>query len=83
MEIELTRKAKLPKRRKKRPECPAPVAAAMKDYAARYKIVFKQTPTMLYDRDFGFIRINGGDGVGLKRLKQLTQQLRERARDLA
>lgn len=79
MNVELTSSAKLPKRRKARPECPPNIAAAMKEYARLYQRVYKQTPAMQYDRAYGFIRVNGGNGVGFKRLKELTKQLRERA----
>lgn len=78
----VSRKAKLPKRYRKRPECPPAVAAAIKEYADKYKVVYKRPPTMIYDKAFGFIRIDGKDGIGLKRLKQLTQQLRERIKDM-
>lgn len=81
MEIELTRSAKLPKRRKAKPAIPPNVAAAMKAYATQYKIVFKRMPDMQYDKPY--IRIDGKDGVDFRRLHTLTQQLRDRARDQA
>jgi hypothetical protein len=82
MQLELSKAAKLPKRRKKRPEVPANVSAAIRDYDKAYRYLFKKPAVIQYDKAFAFIRINGGDGVGVKRLKQLTAQLRERARDL-
>lgn len=81
MNVELSSRAKLPKRRKAKPAIPPNVAVAMKAYAAQYKSVFKREPVMSYDKPY--VRIEGKDGVSYKRLATLTQQLRDRAKDQA
>lgn len=75
-------RAKLPKLRKKRPSVPLAVANEMKRYTDAYRRVYGKPVVLTYDRDFGFIRGATSAGVGVKRLKELTAQLRERAKDL-
>lgn len=80
--MELSKSAKLPKRRKHKPICPQPIADAMSEYAKAYRLVFKRMPVLEYEAITGFTRIEKGEAVNTKRLKELTRMLRERAKDL-
>lgn len=70
---------KPPKVRKER-KCPANVEAAYKAYSEAYRAVFGVSPTgFTYDKELKFIKVGASGGVSLRRLKEMTTQLRNRA----
>lgn len=73
-------RAKLPKGRKKAPAIPVATQKEIRRYETAYRSCFKRFPAIEYTAPF--IRIDGKEGVNVKRLKQLTAQLRERVRNL-
>lgn len=73
-------RARMPKTRKKAPVIPVATAKEIRHYESAYRSCFKRMPSVEYVHPF--IRIDGKEGVNVKRLKQLTAQLRERVRDM-
>lgn len=68
----------MPKRRKARPRVPQALRDAAQDYKDAYKAAYGVKPELTWDGKW--IRIKGqAQGVSLRRLKELTTQLRARA----
>lgn len=80
MNVVLTSKAKLPKRRKVKPIIPPQIVKAMKLYAQLYRAVYKRDPLLVYDAPY--VRIDTQPGVKLQRLKELSKMLKDSIRDI-
>ncbi len=78
--IELSSRAKLPKI-KRTHSTPEPVRNAIKAYIDAYKGLYAAVPQATYNRTTHFIDLATG-GVSLKRLKELTRQLKDRKGDM-
>lgn len=67
----------LPKPRKKKGRVPQSVRTAAKEYKQAYAAVYGMRPSVSYDGTW--IRLGGAkEGVGVKRLRELTNRLRNR-----
>ena len=68
-----------PKTRRARGSVPANIQKAFKAYADAYQAIYIRRPRCFeYDRQSKFIRIDGEPGVSLKRLQEMTRNLRAR-----
>lgn len=68
----------MPKRRKSKPRVSPALRQAANEYKDAYKTVYNVKPELTWDGKW--VRIKGqAQGISLRRLKELTTQLRARA----
>lgn len=69
-----------PPRMRKARKCPPGVHTAFEAYTVEYKKVYGVLPTgFTYDKATKFVHVGNSSGVSVKRLKELTRQLKLRA----
>lgn len=79
-QVALNKRTPIPKpRRMVKKAVPAAVRLAAADYKAAYKSLYGVEPTMRYDREGKWIRVQGqATGVTVRRLREMTAQLKYR-----
>lgn len=74
---DLTSSVKMPRRKKRIPDT---VRRAAKEYKEAYHAVYGVRPSLSYSPSDGWITVKGMSGrVNVRRLRELTTQLRRRA----